>query len=321
MAAVCATICYHETFREVVTNIARWRRDFADNEDIITPCISSDDIRSARASGKTGIILALQNCSPIEDDIGLVEILHMLGIRIMQLSYNNQSLLAAGCYEKNDGGLTRFGLQVIAEMNRLGMLIDMSHSGERSTLHAIEASQRPIAITHANPASWHAGIRNKSQTVLVELARSGGMLGFSMYPHHLRNGSACTLAEFCEMIARTAELMGVDHLAIGSDLCQDQPDSVVHWMRNGRWTRTIDYGEGSSTNSGFPAQPSWFQTNEDFPRLADGLARVGFDSEDVTRILGGNWLRFFEEAFAPSQPAGRQFGRQMRATAPDVAVV
>ena len=97
----------------------------------------------------------------------------------MQLTYNNQSLLATGCYEENDTGVTRMGRQVIAEMNRVGLVVDMSHSGERSTLETIEISERPIAITHANPAFWHRALRNKSDDVLKALGESGGMLGFS----------------------------------------------------------------------------------------------------------------------------------------------
>ena len=127
-------------------------------------------------------------------------------MRFMQLSYNNQSLLATGCYEKNDAGITRFGKQVIREMNRVGMVVDMSHSAERSTLEAIEYSSRPIAITHANPIFFEAALRNKSDPVLTSLAQSGGMFGFSLYPHHLKGGSACTLADFCTMVARSAEL-------------------------------------------------------------------------------------------------------------------
>jgi len=178
-------------------------------------------------------------------------------------------------------------------------VIDMSHSAERSTLEAMELSARPIAITHANPESWHPARRNKSDTVLKALAASGGMLGFSLYPHHLKNGSACTLADFCAMIARTAELIGVEHLGIGSDLCQDQPDSVVTWMRNGRWTKATDFGEGSALDPGFPPQPSWFQSNRDFPGLAIGLKEAGFQQPEAAAILGENWLRFFDESFSP----------------------
>ena len=136
------------------------------------------------------------------------------------------------------------GREVIKEMNRVGLVVDMSHSAERSTLDAISLSERPIAITHANPNFWHPAKRNKSDNVLRALGESGGMLGFSLYPHHLKDKSHCSLDSFCEMIARTADLMGVSQIGLGSDLCQDQPDSVVEWMRVGRWTKTIDYGEG-----------------------------------------------------------------------------
>jgi microsomal dipeptidase-like Zn-dependent dipeptidase len=177
------------------------------------------------------------------------------------------------------------------------MVVDMSHSGERSTLEAIEHSSRPIAITHANPASWHPALRNKSEAVLRALAESGGMLGFSIYPHHLAGGSSCTLDSFCEMVARTADLMGIGAIGIGTDLCQDQPDSVVEWMRVGRWTKSIDYGEGSASAPGFPPMPDWFATNEDFPQIAEGLLRIGLSDADVRAVMGENWLRFFETSF------------------------
>ena len=258
---------------------------------------SAADVRRADAEGKTAIIFGFQNCSPIEDDIGLVEICYQLGARFMQLSYNNQSLLATGCYEENDPGITRMGREVIAEMNRVGLVVDMSHSAERSTLEAIEISDRPIAITHANPAFWHTALRNKSDQVLKALAQSGGMLGFSMYPHHLARKSDCTIESFCDMIARTADLMGVDHIGIGSDLCQDQPDSVVEWMRVGRWTKEIDYGEGSASDAGFPPMPSWFSGNRDFGTVAQGLRDRGFAEGDVEKIMGESWLSFFERSF------------------------
>ena len=127
------------------------------------------------------------------------------------------------------------------------------------------------------------------------------MIGFSLYPHHLKDGSACRLEDFCEMVARSAELVGVEHLGIGSDLCQDQPDSVVEWMRVGRWTKDADYGEGSKDRAGFPPQPDWFRNNGDFPNLARGLRDIGFSEREAAGILGENWLRFFEKAFVPSR--------------------
>jgi len=297
--AVHVTIAYHETFREMVLNVEKWNRWFERFPDLIFQGRTGDDVRKARATGRTAIFFGFQNPSPVEDDIGLVEICHTLGARFMQLSYNNQSLLATGCYEAEDPGITRMGRQVIREMNRVGMVVDMSHSATRSTLEAIEISERPIAITHANPAAWHPALRNKSDDVLRALAQSGGMLGFSLYPHHLKGKSDCTLEDFCTMVTRTAELTGHERIGIGSDLCQDQPDSVVEWMRTGRWTKEIDYGEGSAGNAGFPPMPDWFRDNRDFGNIARGLRAVGMSEDEVAGVMGGNWLRFFDQSFGP----------------------
>jgi microsomal dipeptidase-like Zn-dependent dipeptidase len=299
--AVHVTIAYHEMFREMVANVEQWNGWFERHSNLIFAGRTGDDVRQARSEGRTAIFFGFQNPSPIEDDIGLVEICHMLGARFMQLTYNNQSLLATGCYESEDTGITRMGRAVIAEMNRVGLVIDMSHSAERSTLDAIEVSSRPIAITHANPSFWHPARRNKSDDVLKALGESGGMLGFSLYPHHLKGGTNCTLDSFCEMIARTAELMGVSQIGIGSDLCQDQPDSVVEWMRVGRWTKDIDYGEGSAANAGFPSMPSWFQDNRHFDAIATGLHKQGFSQADVAGIMGENWLSFYDASFGPAK--------------------
>merc|ERR1712078_47799 len=103
-------------------------------------------------------------------------------------------------------------------MNRVGLVVDMSHSAERSTLDVIECSSRPIAITHANPSFWHSALRNKSNGVLKALGESNGMLGFSIYPHHLKNVSNCSVQSFCDMVAKTIDLMGEDNVGIGTDL-------------------------------------------------------------------------------------------------------
>lgn len=295
VTAVHTTIVYHANARETLSAIARWQQLFVEHDDLIVQAFSAEDIANAHKNNKTAIILGFQNPSPIEDELGLVTVFHQLGVRIMQLSYNNQSLLCSGCFESDDTGLTRFGREVVREMNRVGMVIDMSHSGERSTLEAIEVSDRPIIISHANPSFWHKSPRSKSDTVLRELANSGGMLGFSLYPHHLRAGSNCTLQAFCEMVARTADLIGVDHLGIGSDLCQDQPPSELAWMRYGRWTHEQAPVE-------WPQPLSWFSTNRDFTNIVNGLTAIGFDETDTGKIMGLNWLTFYREAFCPELP-------------------
>ncbi|MFZ8881371.1 MAG: membrane dipeptidase [Paracoccaceae bacterium] len=297
--AVHVTIAYHENFRETVLNFEAWNRWFERYPDLIMKGLWAEDIERAQETERTAIFFGFQNPSPIEDDIGLVEIVHSLGARFMQLSYNNQSLLATGCYESEDPGITRMGRQVIKEMNRVGLVVDMSHSADRSTIEAAEISERPIAITHANTYDWQPALRNKRHDVIKAVTEAGGMLGFSLYPHHLKGKSDCTLQSFCEMVARTAELYGVEHLGLGSDLCQDQPDSVVEWMRVGRWSKEIDYGEGSASNPGFPPMPSWFQGNKDFSNIAQGLRDIGFSQDNVDALMGGNWYRFYKENFVP----------------------
>jgi microsomal dipeptidase-like Zn-dependent dipeptidase len=299
MDAIHVTIAYHENFRETVLNIEQWNRWFELYPDLIMMGRWASDVDRAKASGRTAIFFGFQNPSPIEDDIGLVEIVHSLGARFMQLTYNNQSLLATGCYESEDTGITRMGRQVIKEMNRVGLVVDMSHSADRSTIDAADLSERPIAITHANPYDWSPARRNKKDDVIRAVTQNGGMFGFSLYPHHLKNKSDCTLQSFCEMIARTAEKYGVEHLGIGSDLCQDQSDSVVEWMRVGRWTKEIDYGEGSASHSGFPAMPDWFNDNTDIGGIEAGLRNIGMNDGEVAGIMGKNWHRFYADSFTP----------------------
>lgn len=292
LSAVHATVAYHESFRATVDRIVAWNARFRDHADLILPGRSAADLMRALSSGRTAIILGLQNPLPVEDDLGLVEVLHALGIRVMQLAYNNQSLLGCGWQEAEDSGLTRMGREVVREMNRLGMLIDLSHAGERTALDVIAASARPAAVTHATPAFWRPGKRQVSERLLRALAESGGMLGLSLYPHHLRDGSATTLAAFCEMAARTADMIGVQRLGIGSDLCQDQPDEALAWMREGKWTRP-----DPADRPRFPPQPSWFEDSRGFANLAAGLRAAGFAEADVDAVLGANWQRFFRAAF------------------------
>lgn len=297
--AVHVTIAYHENFRETVLNIEAWNRWFEAHSDLIFMGRTGADVRRAQQTNRTAIFFGFQNPSPIEDDIGLIEICHTLGARFMQLSYNNQSFLATGCYEAEDPGITRFGRQAIAEMNRVGLVIDMSHSADRSTLEAIEISRRPIAITHANPHWWHPALRNKSDEIIKALTDAGGMLGFSLYPHHLKDGTNCTLESFCQMIAECADRYGPQNLGLGSDLCQDQPDSVVTWMRNGRWSKETDYGEGTAAAAGFPDMPDWFENNLHFSNIEQGLSQAGLSDTNIEGIMGGNWLRFYDENFGP----------------------
>lgn len=289
------TLAVWETARETLHQVEKWNRFFKEYPELIMRVTSADDIRQAKQLGKVGIMLGFQNCSPIEDDLGLVEIFHQLGIRVMQITYNNASLLGSGCYEPNDGGLTRFGREVVAEMNRIGMVVDLSHVGERTTLDAIQASEIPVAVTHSNP-HWLSHIpRNKSETVLRELAAADGMLGCSLYPF-LIGGPQVTLQQFCESMARAAELMGAEKLGIGTDLVRKCTPEYLDWLRSGRWTQAKSYGPaGPDAKPGWPEWQDWFKSPLDFGTVADGLRTVGFSEQETAGIMGENWLRFFEK--------------------------
>ena len=200
--AVHVTICYHEDFRETVEEIVDWNRRFERHGALIAMGRTASDIdgparRAARRSSS-----ACRTPLPIEDDIGLVEVLHTLGVRFMQLTYNNQSLLGSGCYEAEDSGITRMGRRGDRGDEPLGMVVDMSHSGERSTLEAIDLSARPIAVTHANPVLEGARATSREQLLkaLGGARRHARPVALSPPP---RGGFAdCTLEASCRMVAR-----------------------------------------------------------------------------------------------------------------------
>jgi hypothetical protein len=192
--AIHVTIAYWENTRETLANIGDWHRLFREYNDLITPVRTASDVVDAGRQNKVGIIFGFQNCSPIEDDLRLVQVFHELGVRIMQLSYNNQSLLATGCYESDDPGITRFGKEVIREMNRVGMLIDMSHSAERSTLEAIDGPRgacglgrharcQPVSVS---PQEWQ---RLHAAGILRNDRRNGGDHGHRARRNRLRSMS------------------------------------------------------------------------------------------------------------------------------------
>jgi microsomal dipeptidase-like Zn-dependent dipeptidase len=303
LSAVGVTIAYQESTRETLSRLAAWNRRFREHADLIRPVRSGDDLDAARTEGRTGVFLGTQTPAPIEDEIGLVEVLADAGLKVMQLTYNHQSLLGAGYQEPEGSGLTRFGQEVIAEMNRVGLLVDLSHAGERTALEAIAASARPAAVTHANPRFFHDVPRNLSDRVLRALGESGGMLGFSLYSPHLPDGAATTLEAFTEMVARTAEITGVETLGIGSDMCRGWDGRTLDYMRNGRWRRVSEDARRELAARPWPEQPDWFRTPADMPRLRAGLRARGFGADEVAGLIGGNWARFLRTAFAPRPTA------------------
>jgi microsomal dipeptidase-like Zn-dependent dipeptidase len=297
VGAVTVTCGFWEDITESLDSIARWRDLCAENADLVEIARSAADIRRIAGAGKLAIVLGFQNAELFGGRIRLVEMYAELGVRCVQLTYNNQNSLAGSCYEAEDSGLARFGREVIKEMNRAGMLVDLSHVGNRSTLDAVRFSQKPVAITHANADSLFPHKRNKTDDVLRALRDNGGVIGCATYRNITGDHYCATVENWCTMVARTVEIAGIDHVGIGTDRSHNFTKPDYDWMRMGRWTRTVDYGAASAAKPGKAAPPDWFPTVSDIGRIEGGLARVGFSAEEVAKITHGNWLRVYEAVF------------------------
>ncbi|MDF0602115.1 membrane dipeptidase [Psychromarinibacter sp. C21-152] len=300
LSGVVVTCGFWEGTVESLDSLGRWRDLIAENSDVTTIALTPDDIVQAGRDGKVAAILGYQNANLFEGRIRFVELFAELGVRVVQLTYNNQNELAGSCYEAEDSGLARFGREVILEMNRAGMLVDCSHVGNRSTLDAIEASEKPIAVTHANADSLFAHKRNKTDDVLRALGETGGVIGCAAYRNITGDHYCKSIENWCEMVARTVEIAGIDSVAIGTDRSHNFTAPDYAWMRMGRWTRGIDYGAASAARPGKAPPPDWFLTLQDMDKIPNGLRSVGFSEEEVEKIAHGNWLRLYRATFRNS---------------------
>ena len=297
ITAVHATLVYWENTEESFHKILEFDKLIKNNEDIICQAKTSQDILDAKKNNKVAFIYGFQNSAPICNDIFLVEKFYIKGLRFMQLTYNNQTPLAGGCFESQDSGVSRFGYAVIEEMNRLGMIVDLSHAGKKTCLDAIEISNKPVAISHANPSFFHKSIRNIDNEVLEKLKNKNGFIGLSLYPYHLKDFGDCKIEDFCKMIKELINLIGSNNIGIGSDLCLNWPDEVVMWMRNGKWTKKKDYGESKEKNIKWPKQPNWYQKPSDINNLFNAMCKNGINENTALRIIGKNWLEFMRNHF------------------------
>ena len=217
-AANC-TCSVWENFSQTMANISQWNQWFREHDDIITKITSVDDIRKAKSNGKVGIILGWQNTSAIDTDIRNLELFYNLGVRVVQLTYNTQNLVGSGCWETHDGGLTDFGRHAIDEMNRLGMLIDLSHVGPLTSDQAIKYSSTPVAYTHCCPMLLEHP-RNKTDDQLRTIVNHGGFVGFASYTPFLPKGPETTIDDCIEGVEYLINLIGEDNIGLGTDWIQ-----------------------------------------------------------------------------------------------------
>ncbi len=294
VTAINATIAIWENYRDTMDNITAWFRRFREYGDILTPVKSADDILQAKRDGKVGIVFGWQNASPIENDLDRLALFHALGVRIIQITYNERNLLGNGCYERSDDGLSKFGIDAITEMNRLGILVDLSHVGDRTTVEAVDVSQKPVACTHAHARSFVSHVRNKTDEALKLIAQKGGVIGANAFPIFLRNGFQSNVQDYVDAIDDLVERIGVDHVGIGTDYTQDQSKAFFDWIFSQQGTK---YQENPIPFPDPVVHPKGMETTDKLSNVAQELLKRGYSPADVTKVLGGNWLRLFREVW------------------------
>ena len=291
--AVTVTLGFWENAIESMDAITRWRDMERANSDLVLIARTAADVQRAMKENKLALLLGFQNAMLFEGRIAFVELFADMGVRVVQLTYNNQNDLGGSCYEDRDSGLARYGKEVIREMNRNGILVDLSHVGNQTTLEAIRHSQKPVAISHANSDTLFPHKRNKTDDVLKALRDNGGVIGCATYRNITGAHYCASVDNWCDMVAKTVDIAGIDHVGIGTDRSHNTTQKDLDWMRTGRWTRGIDYGAGSAARPGKAPPADWFRDVQNIGEITDGLRRKGFNAEEVAKITHGNWQRVY----------------------------
>lgn len=290
LTAANCTVSVWEDFAKTVDNIANLKRLIRENSDLVMLARNLADIDRAKSEGRTAIILGFQNGYAFQDNLGYIEAFHDMGVRVVQLCYNTQNLIGTGCYER-DGGLSGFGHEVIAEMNRLGIMVDLSHVGSKTSEEAILASTKPVAYTHCLPLGLKDHPRNKSDAELKFIADHGGFIGVTMFSPFLKRGIESTVHDYVEAIDYVINVAGEDCVGLGSDFTQGHGHEFFEWLTHdkGRWRRLTHFGK--------VVNPDGIRTIGDFPNLTATMAQAGWSETRITKVLGSNWMRMFGEVW------------------------
>jgi membrane dipeptidase len=290
LSAANCTVSIWEGFRDTVGNIADMKRRIRENSDILTLVRTGADIEAAKCANKTGIILGFQNAQAFEDNLGTIEAFWDMGVRVVQLCYNTQNLIGTGCYER-DGGLSGYGREVIAEMNRVGMMIDLSHVGARTSEEAILESTKPVCYSHCLPAALKDHPRNKSDEQLRLIVSHGGFIGVTMFSPFLRRGIEATVDDYVEAIGYVINVVGEDYVGIGTDFMQGYGQEFFEWVTHdkGRHRRLTEFKDVSN--------PSGIRNINETPNVTAAMERAGWCPSRIEKIIGRNWLRVFREVW------------------------
>lgn len=255
-------------------------------------CDNASDLRSAQAAGKVGLLLGMQDITQIGKDVWKLEMLRDFGTRVIQLTFNTRNYLGDGCTEREQSGLSKFGIDVVHRMNKLGIIVDVSHSGYNTTLDAIRHSHRPVAITHSSCQVVAAHPRAKSDEQLRALRDADGYIGMLCCPFFIKPQGGAVLADFLDHIEHAVTIVGVDKVGIGTDWGGWSPDypqdikalAQAKLASHGFAKGELDFGDIIPE---FDAWTSW-------SCITAGLLARGFSQQEVAGLIGGNWLSFMD---------------------------
>ena len=293
LTAANCTCSIWEGFRPTIENIARWKQWFTEHDDLLLQVYTCADIERAKREAKVGVFLGWQNTYALEDRVEFVSLFHELGVRVMQLTYNTQNLVGSGCWESTDSGLSDFGRDVIDEMNRTGVMVDLSHVGPKTTEDAIHHSQKPVAFTHCCPTGIMEHPRNKTDAQLRMVADRGGFIGVATYPPFLPWGDETTVHHCIDVFDYMINIAGEDHVGIGTDFTQDQDVAFFRWLRSDKGSgRALTPGEVKVTKP-----PIGLERLSDYPNLTAAMAERGWSETRIRKVLGENWMRMLRDVW------------------------
>jgi membrane dipeptidase len=297
ITAVNCTCCVWEGFSDTMKNVAEFKGWLRENDDILRPVRSVADIDAAKQENRVGIMLGWQNISGIEDHIPYLELFKELGVGVIQMAYNTQNLAATGCYERNDAGLSEFGHDVLSEMNRLGILADLSHVGRNTTRDVVAASKQPVVISHSCPAAMREHPRNKTDDEMRAVAETGGLVGLTLFPWFMAAGDKATLDDYIDVIEHTLNVVGEDHVAIGTDFTDGQDARFFEWLLRdkGYGRPLVDLDVAATLNEHMT--PAGITGIRDFPAITAAMEKRGWSEERTLKILGKNWYRVLGEVW------------------------
>jgi membrane dipeptidase len=286
-------------FEKTVRDLSRWEREIDDHPTVLSRVRTAADITAAASAGTTGLIYGLQDGVLFEDDLDRLTALHQLGVRVVQPTYNRRNLLGDGCMEPADAGLSRAGREAIERLNELGILVDLSHCGRASAADAIAAASRPVSFTHTGCDALIAHPRHRTDSEIRAVAEGGGVTGIFIMPY-LARGRQPGAADVLRHLDHAIDVAGEDHVAIGTDGSLSPttltPEFIESFRRNTRERAEQGIAAPHETETGYLFAND-LNTPDRFATLAGLMRARGHSARRVEKILGGNLLRLFADAW------------------------